>query len=64
MILPKVGTVERVVLDKLLTSESGVSFFDFDPVLGITEEILAAVVERLRHGIFESDCDDEIIFDA
>lgn len=64
MIIPKLGTIERIVLDKLLVSTDGVSFFDFDPVLGITDEILAEVVERLRHGIFESEFDDEIKFDA
>ena len=64
MILPRVGTIERVVLDKLLSSDNGVTFLDFDPSLGITDEVLEGVVERLRHGIFESDCDDEIIFNA
>ncbi len=61
---PKEGTIERIVLDKLLDSEDGCTYLDFDPALGITEDVMDEIIERLAHGIYESEDDDERKFDA
>lgn len=61
---PKQGTIERIVLDKLLSNEDGFTYLDFDPALGITEAIMDDIVERLTHGIYESEDDSAIKFDS
>lgn len=64
MSLPKEGSIERVVLDALYHSKTGMSYLDFPPELGMTDELLAEVVERLRHGIYEAEDDSVLKFDA
>jgi len=67
-LIPKVGTLERKMLDKLVekfdAGEPGVTYFDFTPDEGITEENIDLVVQNLRNGIFESEDDDLIRFDS
>lgn len=65
MSTPKQGTIERTVLDALQSAgDAGVTFLDFPPEVGMTDELLAEVIQRLRHGIYESENDDEFKFDA
>lgn len=61
---PKEGTIERIVLDKLLDSEDGCTYLDFDPALGITEEVMDDIIERLAHGIYESEDDHALKFNS
>lgn len=63
--LPKMGTIERVILDKLMSSPNGATYLDFDPALGITEEVMESAIQRLQFGVFESEDGDEAIkFDS
>ena len=61
--IPKKGTLERLLLDKLLVSNGGVSFLDF---VGsdITEDNIEQVAKNLRNGMYESEYDNLIIKDA
>ena len=61
--IPKAGTLERVMLDKLMESENGVSFLDFVGT-GITEDNIDQIAENLRHGMYESEDDDLLKEDA
>jgi len=63
MMIPKIGTLERLLFDKLIVSESGVTFFDFVGT-GITEENIDQIAQNLRHGIYEGEMDSKIKFDA
>ena len=56
--IPKQGTGERMVLDKLEEAgEEGITHFDFtDPP--ISEGRLAQAVENLKNGMFEAE--DEV----
>ena len=63
MLIPKEGTLERVMLDKMVIKKEGVSFFDFIGT-GITEENIDKVAQNLRNGMFEAENDDDIKFDA
>ena len=54
--MPKKGTLERLMLDKLLAGEGGVTYLDFVGT-GITEENIESVVENLRTGMYESESD-------
>ncbi|MFS2027118.1 hypothetical protein [Massilia sp. CT11-137] len=50
--MPKKGTIERIVLDKLLEAgDQGVTHFDFYPP--ISEAQLAQAIENLKNGAFE-----------
>jgi hypothetical protein len=60
--LPKQGTLERVFLDKLLEIEQ-VSFLDLVGT-GITEANIEQIAENLRNGMYASEEDDQIKFDA
>jgi hypothetical protein len=62
-LIPKAGTLERVMLDKLMESENGVSFLDFVGT-GITEDNIDQIAENLRHGMYESEDDDLLKEDA
>lgn len=57
--IPKEGTIERIVLDKLQEAgEEGVTHFDFvDPA--ISEERLAQAIENLKNGMFEAEDDED-----
>jgi hypothetical protein len=58
--LPKKGTIERAVLEKLSESgDEGVTFLDFtDPP--ISEAQLEDAIENLRTGMFEREGDDDV----
>lgn len=61
--MPKEGTLERLMLDKMMDSESGVSFLDFVGT-GITEDNIDQVAQNLRNGMYESEDDDSLKEDA
>lgn len=63
MLIPKEGTLERVMLDKMAIKKEGVSFFDFIGT-GITEENIDKVAQNLMNGMLEAENDDDIKFDA
>ena len=63
MLIPKEGTLERVMLDKMAIKKEGVSFFDFIGT-GITEENIDKVAQSLMNGMLEAENDDDIKFDA
>jgi len=62
-LIPKAGTLELVMLKKLMESEGGVSFLDFVGT-GITEYNIDQIAENLRHGMYESDDDNLLKEDA
>jgi len=64
MDMPKEGSIDRIILDKLMASPGGATYLDFDPALGITAEIMDGAIIRLTHGIYESESDDQIKFDS
>jgi hypothetical protein len=61
---PKAGTLERLVLEKLVEVPAGITFLDFPPEVNMTDEKLAEAISNLRSGMFESEQDDQISFDA
>ena len=61
--IPKKGTLERVMMDKLMESENGCTFLDFVGT-GITEENIEQVANNLRYGMYESEFDDSLKQDA
>jgi hypothetical protein len=63
--LPAKGTLERVIIDKMaaLPPGRGVTYLDFVGT-GITEENIDQLVQNLRTGMYRSDEDDAIKFDA
>ena len=61
--IPKEGTLERLVLDKLIDSETGVTYLDFVGT-GITEDNIDQLIQNLRHGMFEDEDDHELKEDA
>jgi hypothetical protein len=61
--MPKEGTLERLMLDKMMDSESGVSFLDFVGT-GITEDNIDQVAQNLRNGMYESENDNSLKEDA
>jgi hypothetical protein len=63
---PKVGTLESIVLAKLLDAGlDGVTYLDFadHPELSDPDN-LAKVIENLKTGMYESDADDFTKFDS
>lgn len=64
--MPKKGTLERVLLDGLIAADGrgeGVTYLDFVGT-GITEENIDLLVQNLRNGMFESEGDADLAFDA
>jgi len=54
---PKVGTIERMVVDLMIARKhGGICHFDFP---GMTEQDLADIIVNLENGIFESENDDD-----
>lgn len=53
--LPKQGTIERIVLDKLMDAgDDGITYLDFtDPP--ISEERLTEVIVNLQSGMFDME---------
>lgn len=62
MLMPKKGTLERLMLDKMITS-NGVTYLDFVGT-GITEENIDQIAQNLRNGMFEAENDYELKEDA
>lgn len=62
MLMPKKGTLERVMLDKMMTG-AHVSYLDFVGT-GITEENIDQIAQNLRNGMFEAENDFELRGDA
>jgi hypothetical protein len=62
-VIPKAGTLERLMLDKMLESDDGVTFLDFVGT-GITEENIDQIAQNLRNGMYESEFDDTLKEDA
>lgn len=63
VLLPKVGSLESILLAKMLEKPRGVTFMDFKGT-GITEENIGKLVENLRTGMFEAENDHELKPDA
>lgn len=61
--MPKEGSLERLLLDKMLEKPEGVTFLDF-PGTGITADNIDQLVENLRHGMFQSEDDCILRVDA
>ena len=59
--------LDKLVLDALIElsdpeANKGITIYDFDEKLGITEAILAESIQRLEYGIFETENDAQIEF--
>lgn len=62
-LIPKQGTLERILLDKLEAAPEGVTYLDLVGT-GITEENIEQLITNLQYGMYESENDDELEFDA
>ena len=60
--IPKKGTLERVLLDGLMGKQY-VTFLDFVGT-GITEENIDQLIQNLRNGMYAREDDEFIEFDA
>ena len=63
ILIPKNGTLERVLLEAMLEAEDGVTFLDLVGT-GITDENIKQIADNLKHGMFESENDNELEIDA
>lgn len=61
--MPILGTLERVMLDKMVSQEEGVTFLDFVGT-GITEDNIDQIAQNLRNAMYESEDDHELKEDA
>jgi hypothetical protein len=62
---PKKGSIERIVLDKLIErGDKGITIFDLPESLNIDDAELARIIQRLENGIYESEIDSELFRDA
>lgn len=55
--MPKQGTLERIMLDKMANSTNGVTYLDFVGT-GITEENIEQVAQNLENGMYAAENDD------
>jgi hypothetical protein len=62
MLIPKDGTLERIVLDKLKIGDP-VSYLDFIGT-GITEKNIDQVINNLRNNMFIAENDHELEKDS
>jgi hypothetical protein len=63
-LFPKQGTLERVLIDKMIEREpNGVSHLDFIGT-GITEDNIDQIVSNLSNGMYESEDDHLLKEDA
>ena len=60
---PKDGTLERVMLEKLIQNPDGVTFMDFIGT-GINQNNIDQIAKNLVNGMYETDGDSELEFDA
>ena len=63
ILIPREGTLERVMLEKMASQDAGVSFLDFVGT-GITEENIDQIAQNLRSGMYEAENDNELRGDA
>jgi len=62
---PKDGTVERAILDLLEDAgETGVPFAELPFALGISPAMLESAIRNLQTGMYVSEFDEELDFDA
>lgn len=62
--MPAEGTLERLFVDRLMAcGEAGVTYLDFEGT-GITIDNIDEVAENLRNGMYVSEIDAKIRFDA
>jgi len=53
---PKTGTLEKIVLDKLLEKGTeGITILDFPEHLNITSVAIEHIIGKLRSGTFETE---------
>ncbi len=65
MLYPKEGTIEALVLAKLIKNrDRGVTMEDFKDHPEVTEGGLEKAVQNLGNGMFESTIDDKLGFDS
>lgn len=65
-LMPRVGTLERLLLDAMIESNkfgNGVTFMDFEGT-GITEGNINQIAQNLRNGMYESEDDVNLEKDA
>ena len=63
LLMPALGTLERVLLDAMMKNEKGVTFLDLDGT-GITKDNIEQIAQNLRTGMFIAENDDELRADA
>ena len=65
LLMPAVGTLERVFVEALIKCKEGegVSFLELVGT-GITEENIDQIAQNLRTGMFIAENDDELSLDA
>lgn len=62
---PKDGTLERAILDLIADAgETGVMLAELPHTLGVTAPMVEAAILNLQTGLYVSDFDDELGFDA
>lgn len=61
--MPKRGTLERIMVEKLMQHPEGVTFMDFVGT-GITEENIDQIAQNLRNAMYESEDDSAIKQDS
>lgn len=62
ILMPASGTLERILLDKMLEKPEGVTFMDFQGT-GITEQNIDDVANNLRFGMYVAENDAELKLD-
>lgn len=60
---PRAGTLERLVLEKMLEKPEGVTFLDFVGT-GVTEENIDGIIQNLRTGMYDGEADGSLRMDA
>jgi hypothetical protein len=63
LLMPAIGTLERILLDAMVDSDIGVTFIELVGT-GITEENIDQVATNLRNGMFISESDNKLEHDA
>jgi len=61
--MPKRGTLERVMIEKMMSQTEGVTFLDFVGT-GITEDNIDQIAQNLRNAMYEAEDDHELKEDA
>lgn len=61
--MPKKGTLERIMVEKMLEQPEGVTFLDFVGT-GITEDNIDQIAQNLRNAMYEAEDDHTLKEDA